>query len=147
MRYALLVGCPAERRSARLKPGLDRFRDVACARIVITEHGGLAALSDRCPMKTPRFDAGLESAPLLLEQGGIGDFLYHRVLECEDGALRFLDAIHNPGVLQCPQRVFQRLAAAWKYVENTFIIELPPEDGGNLGDTLGWTEAIKALHQ
>ena len=87
----------------------------------------------------------MEFAPLLLEQGGIGDFLYHRVLECEDGALRFLDAIHNPGVLQCPQRVCQRLAVAWKYVENAFIIELPPEDGGNLGDTLGGTEAIKEI--
>jgi hypothetical protein len=89
----------------------------------------------------------MKLAPLLQEQRRIGGFLYHRVLECEGGTLGFLDAIHNPGALQCLQRTFQRFVLTWKYVENTFIIELPPEHGGDLRDALGRTETIKALHQ
>ena len=89
----------------------------------------------------------MELAPFLLEQRGVGDFLYHRVLEREDRALRLLDTIHNPGALECLQRVFQRLAFTWKHVENAFIIELPSENRGDLGDALGRTETIKALHQ
>src|SRR6266404_3623870 len=99
MGHGLLGGRSAERGFTRLKPGLDRFRNVASTRIVIAEHGGLTALSDRGLLKQPRCDARMELAPLLVEQRGVGDFLYHRVLEYEDGALRFLDAIHDPGAL------------------------------------------------
>ena len=52
-----------------------------------------------------------------------------------------------PALSSARNASFQRFAVAWKYVENTFIIELPSEHGGNLGDALGGTEAIKALHQ
>ena len=69
------------------------------------------------------------------------------MLECEDGTLGFPDAIHNLGALQRLQRTFQRFALTWEYVENTFIIELPSEHGGDLCDALGGTETIKALHQ
>ena len=89
----------------------------------------------------------MELTPFLLEQRGVGDFLYHRVLEREDRALRLRATINNPGSLERPQRVPQRLAFSWKHAEDAFIVEAPSENRGDLGDVLGGTEAIKALHQ
>src|ERR1700754_3140560 len=89
----------------------------------------------------------MELTPFLLEQRGVGDFLYHRVLEREDRALRLLSTIHNPGSLERPQLGFQRLACTWKHAENAFIVEASSENRGDLGDALGRTETIKALHQ
>src|SRR5215471_3876948 len=89
----------------------------------------------------------MELTPFLLEQRGVGDFLYHCMLEREDHALRLLATIHNPGSLERPQRAFQRLAFTWKHAENAFIIKAPSENRGDLGDALGRAETIKALHQ
>src|SRR6185312_1210034 len=147
MGHGLLGGRSAERGFTCLKPGLDRFRNVASTRIMIAEYGGLAALPDRGLPKQPRCDARMELAPLLLEQGGVGDFLYHRVLESEKGGPRLLDPIHDAGALQRLQRMVQRLSLAWKHIENTVISELPSKHGSDLGDALGGTEAIKAFHQ
>ena len=46
----------------------------------------------------------MELAPFLLEQGAIGGFLYHRVLEREECALEFVDTIDDPGSLQSLKR-------------------------------------------
>src|SRR5690348_16739941 len=118
----LLGGRAAERRFARLKPGLDRFRNVACAGIMIAEHSGPAALLDGGVLEQPRCDPRMKLALLLVEQGGVGDFLYHRVLEREDRALRLLAAIHNACRLERPQRVFQGLAFTREYAEDALIV-------------------------
>src|SRR5258706_10958653 len=126
---------------------LDRFGNVACACIMIPYHRRLATFSNGGFLEQPRCDARMELTPFLLEQRGVGDFLYHRVLEREDRALRLLATIHNPGPLERPQRVFQSLALIWKHAENAFIDEASSENRGDLGDALGRTEMIKALHQ
>ena len=59
----------------------------------------------------------MEFAPFLLEQRGVGSFLYHRVLECEKGALRLLDPVHDPGALQRLQRMLQQFSLAWKHLK------------------------------
>src|SRR5216683_5682926 len=98
MGHGLLGGRSAERGFTRLKPGLDRFRNVASTRIVIAEYGGPTALSDRRLLKQPRCDARMEFASFLLEQRGVGSVLYHRVLESEKGGLRLLVRLTEPAV-------------------------------------------------
>src|SRR6266700_5090524 len=147
MGHGLLGGRSAECGFTRLKPGLDRFRNVASTRIVIAEYGGPTALSDRRLLTQPRCDARMELTPFLVEQRGVGDFLYHHVLESEQGGLRLLDPIHDASALQRLQRMLQRFSFAWKHIENTVISELPSKHGSDLGDALGGNEAIKAFHQ
>src|SRR4029453_18188604 len=147
MSHGFLGGRSAERGFARLKPGLAPPRNVSCARIMIAQHRRLATFSNGGFLEQPRCDARMEFTPFLVEQRGVGDFLYHRVLEREDRSLRLFATIHNPGSLERPQRVFQRLASTWKHAENAFIVEAPSENRGDLGDALGRTETVKALHQ
>ena len=89
----------------------------------------------------------MEFAPFLLEERGVGSFLNRHVLKYEEGAVGFLDAIHDPGALQSLQCVFQRFVVARKHVGDTLKIELPSEHGGDLGHALGGAETVKALHQ
>src|SRR6202020_3146695 len=147
MRHGFLGGRAAKRGFARLKPGLDRFRNVACARVMIAQHRRLATFSNGVFRDKPRCDPRMELTPFLLEQRGVGDFLYHRVLEREERALRLLAAIYDPGFLERLQRMLQRFAFTWKHAENAFIVKAPSENGGNLGNPLGGAETIKALHQ
>src|SRR6202021_3130052 len=147
MSHGFLGGRAAERGFARLKPGLYRFRNGASPGVMIAQHRRLATFSNGVFLEQPRCDPRMEFAPFLLEQRGVGDFLYHRVLEREDRALRLLAAIYDPGFLERLQRMFQRFAFTWEHAENAFIVEAPSENGGDLGTPLGGAETIKALHQ
>src|SRR4029450_12391227 len=87
MSHGLLGGRATERGFARMKPRLDRLGNIARPRIVIAEHGGLAALPDRGLLKQPRWHARMKLAPFLQEQPRKGGVPFHRGVGCEGARL------------------------------------------------------------
>ena len=89
----------------------------------------------------------MEFAPFLLQERGVGSFLTVTCLNTKTVSWGSLMRYTIPALSRACSACSSDLLSARKHVRDTLIIELPSEDGGDLGHALGGTETVKALHQ